>query len=84
MQHLPVSERFALRIMLALLAREQASALIIDDIDQLRSLELRDRMLARLRPLSDTLPVVVSTVNPAAEDAADRHITLTPDRKDVA
>lgn len=83
-QHLPVSERFALRIMLALLAREQASALIIDDIDQLRSLELRDRMLARLRPLSDTLPVVVSTVNPAAEDAADRHITLTPDRKDVA
>ncbi len=83
-QHLPVSERFALRVMLALLARENASVLVIDDIDQLRSLELRDRMLARLRPVSETLPVVVSTVNPAVDDAADRHISLTLDRKDVA
>ncbi|WP_052437809.1 hypothetical protein [Corynebacterium humireducens] len=83
-QDLPVSERFALRIMLALLARENASALVVDDIDQLRSLELRDRMIARLRPLSGDLPVVVSTVNPVEPDTDDRYVPLLPELTEVA
>jgi len=70
--------------MLALLARENASALVVDDIDQLRSLELRDRMIARLRPLSGDLPVVVSTVNPVEPDPDDRYIPLLPELTEVA
>ena len=58
--------------------------LVVDDIDQLRSLDLRDQMITRLRTMSTHLPVVVSTVNPVDEDAADRRISLIPTLKDVA
>lgn len=83
-QHLPVLDRFTLRVLLALLAREAAAVLVVDDIDQLRSLDLRDRMITRLRSVSTHLPVVVSTVNPVEDDAADRRISLIPTPKDVA
>ncbi|MCQ9342523.1 hypothetical protein [Corynebacterium kozikiae] len=44
-------ERFKLRICLALLARPEAELLIVDDIDQLRSLRLRAEFLQALRGL---------------------------------
>ncbi len=57
-------ERFKLRIVLALIARPQAMVLIVDDIDQLRSMELRAQLLDALREVSSCVPVVAMSVNP--------------------
>lgn len=55
--------RYRLRCLLALIARPYASLVIMDDIDQLRSMHLRKEMLATLGNLSEHMPVIVSTVN---------------------
>lgn len=60
--------RFKLRVALALMARPEASLLIVDDVDQLRSMELRAAVLARLADVATELPVLVFSANP--DDAA--------------
>ena len=61
---LRVIDRIRLRVLLALVARPSASVLIVDDIDQLRSLELRDELLDNLAAVAEFLPVIASSVNP--------------------
>ncbi|MCS4535181.1 hypothetical protein [Corynebacterium sp. HS2168-gen11] len=61
-------QRLLFRIVLALMARPQAKLLIIDDIDQVRSMRLRKKLLATLQQLSTELPVVAVTVNTDIED----------------
>ncbi|KQB85484.1 hypothetical protein [Corynebacterium oculi] len=69
-------DRFRLRVLLALVARKDAAVLIMDDVDQVRDMELRDEILAELRELSLSLPVVASTVNPDFSGLATRVIDL--------
>lgn len=65
--------RFVLRIVLAIMSRPDAALLLVDDIDQLRSLELRNNLLRNLRSLSATMPVVAMSVNPDT-DAICHHV----------
>lgn len=69
-------DRFRLRVLLALVARKDAAVLIVDDVDQVRDMELRDEILRELRELSLSLPVVASTVNPDFSGIAHRVIDL--------
>ncbi|WPF65179.1 MULTISPECIES: hypothetical protein [unclassified Corynebacterium] len=69
-------DRFRLRVLLALVSRADAAVLIVDDIDQVRDMELRDEILTELRELSLSLPVVASTVNPDFSGIATRVIDL--------
>ncbi|WP_018118809.1 hypothetical protein [Corynebacterium mastitidis] len=71
-------DRFRLRVLLALVARGEAAALIVDDVDQVRDMALRDEILAELRELSLSLPVIASTVNPDSSGIAHRVIDLRP------
>ncbi|MBC3185460.1 hypothetical protein H7347_02540 [Corynebacterium sp. zg-331] len=75
-------DRFRLRVLLALVARTDAAVLIVDDIDQVRDMRLRDEILTELRELSLSLPVIASTVNPDNTGIATRVIDLrTPHRE---
>lgn len=71
-----VEDRFRLRVMLALIARPDADLLIVDDIDQIRSLKLRNKVLDDLAELSHRVPVLVTTVNDDEENHADRIIDM--------
>lgn len=73
---LHVEDRFRLRVMLALIARPDADLLIVDDIDQIRSLKLRNKVLDDLTELSHRVPVLVTTVNDDEENHADRIIDM--------
>lgn len=58
-----VLDRFRVRVLLALVARPDAALLIVDDIDQLKQVDLRNMMLANLREVARQVPVLVNTVN---------------------
>lgn len=73
---LSVQDRFRLRVLLGLVARKNALAIVVDDIDQIRSAELRQELLDDLLTLSKHLPVVVSTVNEDPNDHADHVVDL--------
>lgn len=70
---LDVGDRFTLRIALALIARPHAALLAVDDIDQVRNLDIRMDILEKLVEVARVLPVVVTTVN---EDAPARDCTV--------
>ncbi|AGF72596.1 hypothetical protein [Corynebacterium halotolerans] len=74
---LPPAQRLRLRIMLALLARPRAGLLLIDDIDQLRSLADRRDLLRDLRQVAQRLPVTVFSSNPDLDGLADTVVDLT-------
>ena len=65
-----VETRLTVRVMLALIARPDADLLIVDDIDQLRDMDLRAAMLERLVRLAEELPVIAHTVNDGAPEGA--------------
>ncbi|WP_448853578.1 hypothetical protein [Corynebacterium frankenforstense] len=65
-----VETRLTVRVMLALIARPDAALLIVDDIDQLRDMDLRASMLERLVRLAGELPVIAHTVNDGAPEGA--------------
>ena len=73
---LTVEDRFRLRVLLALVSRPDADALVIDDIDQIRSLRLRSVILDDLVELSKHLPVVVNSVNDDPGNHADAIVDL--------
>jgi len=73
---LGVTDRFRLRILLALIARPEADLLIVDDIDQIRSLKLRDTLLDDLVALSHHLPILATTVNDDTGDHANHIVDL--------
>ncbi|WP_224400406.1 ATP-binding protein [Corynebacterium poyangense] len=71
-------DRFLLRITLALLARPDARLLIVDDIDQVKSMTVRDEVLERLRNLSTRVPIIVNSSNPDYAGITDRTIWVSP------
>lgn len=75
---LSVVERFKLRVALALVARPEAAALVVDDPDQVRSMALRAEILESLKVLSEQLPVIVVSPNPDFDDIADFSMPITP------
>lgn len=70
-------DRYALRILLGLVGRPKASLLVADDVDQLKSTDLRAEMLDRFDAVSRLLPVVVFTVNLLPADPVDAVIDLS-------
>ena len=73
---LNVEDRFRLRVMLALIARPDADLVIVDDLDQIRSLKLRNEVIEDLATLSRQVPVLATTVNDPEEGHADHIIDL--------
>lgn len=69
-------ERFALRIALALTSRPDADLLIVDDIDQIRSLRLRADLLRQLKVVSEVLPVVTVSANSDVDGICDADIPV--------
>lgn len=61
-------DRFRLRILLGLVSRPNAAALVVDDLDQLRSRSLTERLVANLSIIAEELPVVALTVNEGTLD----------------
>lgn len=57
------TDRFRLRILLALISRPDAKLLIVDDIDQVRKMDIRHKLLDDLRGVAVYVPVMVNTVN---------------------
>ena len=74
--NLNVEDRFRLRVLLALIARPDADLLIVDDLDQIRSLKLRNEVLDDLAGLSQHVPVLATTVNDDEGNHADHIIDL--------
>ncbi|ANE04144.1 hypothetical protein [Corynebacterium crudilactis] len=74
---LSVLERFKLRIALALLSRPDAQLLVVDDPDQVRSMEVRTDIVRALKDLSRELPVVIVSTNPDSDGLADIAHTVT-------
>lgn len=74
---LDVSTRYRLRVALALVARPEASVLIVDDPDQVRDMNLRAGILERLRELSVSRPVIVVSSNPDLDGLADHACVVT-------
>lgn len=68
--------RFNLRIMLALLTRKEPDMLLIDDIDQVHSLEIRQEIIAHLRDVSAQLPILIASSNPDVDGLFDETISL--------
>ena len=66
-----------LGIALALLARPEAQLLVVDDPDQVRSMELRAEVLHALKGVAEDLPVVVVSTNPDFDSLADTALTIT-------
>lgn len=73
---LNATHRFILRVALSLLARPNPELVVIDDIDQVRSLEIRGELIAHLRDLSEHVPVLVASTNGDSEQLFDRVISL--------
>lgn len=73
---LGVLDRLRLRVVLALVARPDAKALIVDDIDKLRSVRLRAEFLRDLSRLSERMPVVAISANTDIDGIADTCIDL--------
>ena len=71
--------RLVLRILLAIMARPDADLLIVDDIDQLRSMELRNKLLVKLRDYSQLKPVIATSVNPDFTCLCHNYVALTTD-----
>lgn len=69
--------RLLLRIALALVARPNASLLIVDDIDQVRSMKLRGEVLEHLARVSEEIPVIAFSANPDVIDECNEIIHLT-------
>ena len=74
--NLRVIDRIRVRVLCALIARPDADLLIVDDIDQLRAVDLRDELLTNLKAVAEKLPVIASSVNPDAYHIADTIIDL--------
>ncbi|EEI16418.1 hypothetical protein [Corynebacterium lipophiloflavum] len=68
--------RLKLRVLLALTSRPDASLLVVDDPDQLRTIELRDALLDSLRNVAQVLPVVVVSVNPDIGNHAEHVVDV--------
>lgn len=66
--------RLMLRIVLAIMSRPTASVLIVDDIDQLRSMVLRKKLLLKLQKYAQTTPVIAMSVNPDYTHLCDHSI----------
>lgn len=73
---LDVLTRLKLRVALALIARPEAVALVIDDVDQLRSWRLREDFLTTVRRLADRLPVVCISANADTSGLADYEVRI--------
>ena len=73
---LNVEDRFRLRVMLALIARPDADLVIVDDLDQIRSVKLRNEVIEDLATLSQQIPVLATTVNDYEEGPVDHIIDL--------
>lgn len=73
---LDVLTRLRLRTALALIARPEAKLLIVDDIDQLRSIKLRHSYLESLREVAATIPVLVISANADEAGLADHEIRV--------
>ncbi|MEX3514055.1 MULTISPECIES: hypothetical protein [unclassified Corynebacterium] len=73
---LDVLTRLKLRVALALISRPEAVALVIDDVDQLRSWRLREDFLATVRRLADRLPVVCISANADTSGFADHEVRI--------
>ncbi|QGU02126.1 hypothetical protein CKALI_06285 [Corynebacterium kalinowskii] len=71
------THRFVLRVALALLARPEPALVVIDDIDQVRSLDIRAELIDHLRTLSERTPVIVASTNSDTHQQFDRVISLT-------
>ncbi|AIG12007.1 hypothetical protein [Corynebacterium pseudotuberculosis] len=69
-------ERFTLRIALALTVRPEADLLIVDDIDQIRSLRLRADLLRQLKVVAEVLPVVTVSANSDVDGICDADIPV--------
>lgn len=72
-------DRFLLRVVLALLSRPQATLLIVDDVDQVKSMAVRDEIFRRLKSLSQRIPVVVNSSNPDTLGTVDRTLWISPE-----
>lgn len=68
---LHVNERFRLRILLAMIARPNAHALIVDNPDQVRTITERTKILGFLKKLSEDVPVVIVSTNPDLNNITD-------------
>ncbi|MEJ5996846.1 hypothetical protein [Corynebacterium sp. H130] len=73
---LNATHRFILRVALALIARPDPELVIIDDIDQVRSHEIRAELIDHLRVLSEHVPVIVASTNRDTNKQFDRVISL--------
>lgn len=69
------SRRFIFRVALALLARPEPALLVVDDIDQVRSLSIRNELIVELRDLSEHVPIIVASTNPDTDHQFDRIIS---------
>lgn len=61
---LDVEQRFRLRVALALIARPEARLLVVDDVDQVKNIAIRDRILDTLSQAP--MPTVALSTNPSS------------------
>ncbi|GAB3944097.1 hypothetical protein [Corynebacterium tapiri] len=73
---LPPAQRLRLRVLLGLIARPKAAFLVVDDIDQLRSLDLVEDFLRDLQKVSRSLPVMAFGVNSHYAHLADHVVEV--------
>lgn len=75
---LDVVDRLLVRVVLAGIARPDASLLLVDDIDQIRDIGARHEALLCLQRLSEVIPTVVMSVNHFDDDPfnACHHVHL--------
>ncbi|AKK03260.1 hypothetical protein [Corynebacterium epidermidicanis] len=71
------SQRFNLRIILALMTRVEPQMLFIDDIDQVHSLDIRKEIVGHLRDVAEELPIVVASSNPDVDHVFDETIAIS-------
>ncbi|MFC6318113.1 hypothetical protein [Corynebacterium gerontici] len=69
-------EAFKLRIVLALVARPEATLLVVNDIDSVRNVHLRRELLQHLRSLSDRTAVAVLSTNALDREICHSYIDL--------
>lgn len=74
---IPPVDRLRLRICLALIARPTARMLIVDDIDQVRSMKDRAVVLRSLQELAEHRPVLTFSSNPDPEGLTSTFVDLT-------
>ncbi|AZA08467.1 hypothetical protein [Corynebacterium pseudopelargi] len=69
-------ESFQLRIVLALIARPEASVLLVNDIDGVRNVALRRELLQRLQGVAEKMAVVVLSTNALDKELCHHFIDL--------